>query len=122
MAGSPPINPPVARSSGIGTSPIGAEIRVELPFDGTGTGTVTLPSGAFGERITRVEVHLSDENSSQKTHGDAMRCRMEARPAAREPVTVTADGATLDQAVSGAAKKLERLLDSTFGRLDDPRR
>jgi len=78
--------------------------------------------GRFGERITRVEVHLSDENSSQKTHGDAMRCRMEARPAAREPVTVTADGATLDQAIGGAAKKLEKLLDSTFGRLDDPRR
>lgn len=77
--------------------------------------------GRFGERITRVEVHLSDENGSQKTHGDAMRCRMEARPAAREPVTVTADAATLDQAVRGATKKLERLLDSTFARLNDPR-
>lgn len=78
--------------------------------------------GRFGERITRIEVHLSDENSAQKTHGDAMRCRIEARPAARQPVTVTADGATLEQALIGAARKLERLLDTTFGRLDDPRR
>ncbi len=78
--------------------------------------------GRFGDRITRVEVHLSDENSSQKTHGDAMRCRMEARPAARKPVSVNADGATLEQAAIGAAKKLENLLDSTFGRLDAPRR
>jgi len=76
--------------------------------------------GQFGDRITRVEVHLSDENSSHKTHGDAMRCRMEARPAAREPVT--ADGATLDLVIKDAAGKLEKLLDSTFGRLDDPRR
>jgi hypothetical protein len=51
-----------------------------------------------------------------------MRCRMEARPAARDPVIATADGATLDQAVSSAARKLERLLYPTFGRLDDPRR
>jgi len=78
--------------------------------------------GRFGDRITRVEVHLSDENSSQKTHGDPMRCRLEARPAARDPVSVTADAATIDQAVSSAAKKLERVLDTTFGRIDDPRR
>jgi ribosome-associated translation inhibitor RaiA len=78
--------------------------------------------GRFGERITRVEVHLSDENSSQKTHGDAIRCRMEARPASRQPVVVTADAATMDQAIEDAAEKLEKLLDSTFGRLDDPRR
>jgi ribosome-associated translation inhibitor RaiA len=78
--------------------------------------------GRFGDRITRVEVHLSDENSSQKTHGDAMRCRMEARPASRQPVAVTADAATLDQAIDDAVEKLEKLLDSTFGRLDNPRR
>jgi ribosome-associated translation inhibitor RaiA len=78
--------------------------------------------GRFGERITRVEVHLSDENSSQKTHGDAMRCRMEARPAGRQPVIVTADAATMDQAIEQAAQKMEKLLDSTFDRLDDPRR
>jgi ribosome-associated translation inhibitor RaiA len=77
--------------------------------------------GRFGDRITRVEVHLTDENSSQKTHGDAMRCRLEARPASRQPVTVTADAATIEQAVASAAKKMERLLDGTFGRLDDPR-
>lgn len=77
--------------------------------------------GRFGDRITRVEVHLTDENGSQKAHGDAMRCRLEARPAGRQPVSVTADAATTGQAVAGAARKMERLLDGTFGRLDDPR-
>lgn len=77
--------------------------------------------GRFGERITRVEVHLSDENSSSKTHGDAMRCRLEARPTSHDPVIVTGDGATLEQAISSAAKKMVRVLDSTFGRLDNTR-
>lgn len=77
--------------------------------------------GRFGDRLTRVEVFLSDENSKHKTHGEPMRCRLEARPASRDPVLVSADGATLDQAISGAAKKMEKLLDSTFGRLDNPR-
>ncbi len=75
----------------------------------------------FAERLTRVEVHLSDENSRAKTHGDPMRCRLEARPAGQQPVVVTADGATIDQAVSVATKKLEKLLESAFGRLDDRR-
>ena len=78
--------------------------------------------GRFGDRITRVEAHLSDENGSQKSHGEAMRCRMEARPAGRQPVVVTADSAHLEQSISDAAAKLEKLLTNTFERLDDPRR
>jgi ribosome-associated translation inhibitor RaiA len=75
----------------------------------------------FGDRITRVEVHLSDENSAQKDHGEAIRCRIEARPAGLQPVAVTADATNVDQAVDEAAEKLKRLLDSTFGKLDNPR-
>ncbi|MCU0704193.1 MAG: HPF/RaiA family ribosome-associated protein [Fimbriiglobus sp.] len=77
--------------------------------------------GGFGSRLTRVEVHLSDENGPVKSHGEPMRCRLETRPASRQPVLVTADAATVEQAVAAAAKKMERLLDSTFGKLDDPR-
>lgn len=75
----------------------------------------------FENRITRTEVHLSDENSRHKSHGEPIRCRLEVRPASHQPVSVTADGANIDQAVSGALTKMEKLLDSTFGRLDDPR-
>jgi ribosome-associated translation inhibitor RaiA len=75
----------------------------------------------FSERITRAEVHLSDENSRAKSHGDPMRCRLEIRPASRDPMTVTGEGSTLDQAISAAVKKMVKLLDSTFGRLDDRR-
>ena len=69
--------------------------------------------------ITRVEVHLSNENSDKKAGYDAMRCMMEARLEGRQPIAVTHQAATLDQAVAGAADKLTRLIESTLGRLRD---
>jgi ribosome-associated translation inhibitor RaiA len=73
----------------------------------------------FSDHITRVEVHLSDENSDKKHGNDDMRCMMEARLEGRQPVAVTHHAQTLDQAVDGAADKLCRLIDSTLGRLRD---
>jgi ribosomal subunit interface protein len=64
----------------------------------------------FGERITRIEVHLSDENSGARGGPDDMRCRLEARLAGVDPMTVSHQAATVDQAVAGAADKLEKLL------------
>ncbi len=75
----------------------------------------------FSDRITRVEVHLSDENSDKKGGNDAMRCVMEARVEGRHPMAVTNQAATLDQAVNGAAGKLSRLIESTIGRINDQR-
>jgi len=74
--------------------------------------------GRFGDRITRVEVHLTDENGA-KSGDDDKRCVMEARLNGLRPITVTHRGATVDQAVSGAAHALERTIDSTLGRLHD---
>ena len=73
----------------------------------------------FSDHITRVEVHLSDENSEKKGGNDDMRCMMEARIEGRQPIAVTHQTANLDQAVDGAADKLTRLLESTIGRLRD---
>jgi len=75
----------------------------------------------FGERLTRVEVHLSDENGA-KTQGDDKKCVLEARPANMQPISVTHVAATVDQAVEGAAKKMRRHLDDTFGRIQDRER
>ena len=74
----------------------------------------------FSEHITRVEVHLSDENGG-KTGQKDQRCLLEARFEGRQPVAVTDQAATLEQAVQGAAHKLAHLLDSTLGRLYDHR-
>ncbi len=72
----------------------------------------------FSDRITRVEVHLSDENG-RKSGQDDKRCMIEARVAGRQPTAVTHQAATLDQAVDGAAEKLRRSLESTLARLAD---
>lgn len=77
--------------------------------------------GRFGDRITRVEVHLTDENSRSKSGDNDKRCVMEARLAGLQPITVSDDGSTLDLALNGAADKLEKTLKRTLGRLDDPK-
>jgi ribosome-associated translation inhibitor RaiA len=77
--------------------------------------------GRFGDRITRVEVHLSDESSSAKSRDDDKRCVMEARLAGLQPISVSHQGASVEQALDGAADKLERMLDRTLGRRDDPK-
>jgi ribosome-associated translation inhibitor RaiA len=72
----------------------------------------------FSDQITRVEVHLGDENAD-KSGGADKRCMLEARPAGQQPVAVTHHAATLDQACNGAAHKLQHLLESKFGRQDE---
>jgi ribosome-associated translation inhibitor RaiA len=71
----------------------------------------------FSDQITRVEIHLSDENSDKKSGSDDKRCRLEARLAGHRPIAVSHQAATLELAVDGAAEKLKRSLDSTVGRL-----
>jgi ribosome-associated translation inhibitor RaiA len=73
------------------------------------------------DQITRVEVHLSDENAQKSGPGDK-RCVMEARLEGRQPVAVTHDAATLAQAIDGAAEKLSHLIQNTLERLRDQRR
>jgi ribosome-associated translation inhibitor RaiA len=71
----------------------------------------------FGSQITRVEVHLSDENSDKKFGAEDKRCLLEARLAGLQPISVSDQAATLEQAVEGAVEKLKHSLDSTLGRL-----
>ncbi|HEX5043693.1 MAG TPA: HPF/RaiA family ribosome-associated protein [Candidatus Polarisedimenticolaceae bacterium] len=72
----------------------------------------------FKDQITRVEVHLSDENGA-KGGGDDKRCKMEARLKGRQPVAIMDDAASLSRAIDSAAGKLARLIESTLGRLRD---
>lgn len=72
----------------------------------------------FNDHITRVEVHLSDENSG-KTGGNDKRCLMEARLSAHQPIAVSHHAGSLNEAFSGAAEKLKRSLESILGRLKD---
>ncbi len=82
------------------------------------SGTVEHALRRFSAHVTRVEVHLSDENADKSSEHDK-RCLMEARLEGRPPIAVTHQAATLGQAVDGAAEKLTRMIDTTLGRLRD---
>ena len=62
------------------------------------SGVVESALSRFGDHITRVEVHLSDESSHKRGHNDK-RCMMEARLEGHQPSALTHQAATLDQAV-----------------------
>jgi len=74
----------------------------------------------FSDRLTRVEVHLGDENAGKSGTADK-RCMLEARPAGQQPVAVTHFDASVSEALTGALRKLGNLLESKFGRIDDRR-
>ena len=69
----------------------------------------------FSDRVTRVEVHLSDVNSD-KGGQDDKRCMMEVRLEGRQPTAVTHEATTLEQAVAGAVGKLKRSVEHTLDR------
>jgi ribosome-associated translation inhibitor RaiA len=68
----------------------------------------------FEDRLTRVEVHLSDVNGPRS--GADMRCSIEARPAGLDPIAASDEAATVDQEVDGAADKLVTAIERTFGK------
>ncbi len=70
----------------------------------------------FSEHITRLEVHLSDENGSKNGLEDK-RCMIEARLEGKQPIAVSNVGDTYDNAVDGAIKKLKSSLETITGRL-----
>jgi len=106
--------------------PMKIQVNTDVHIEGTEAlaahvrSTLKQALANFSERVTRVEVHLSDENGGKSGPQDH-RCMLEARLEGRQPLAVTDQAATLDQAVQGAAQKLTRLLDKTLGRLHDHR-
>ena len=73
--------------------------------------------GRFGTQITRVEVHLSDEDSGAKSGIADKRCLLEVRLAGQQPISVTDQADHVEAAVAGAAHKMVSLLDSELGKL-----
>ncbi len=71
----------------------------------------------FSKHVTRVEVHISDENSDKGGMNDK-RCLMEARLEGRQPIAVTHQAESLNLAVQGAIDKLKNVIESTLDRLN----
>ena len=70
----------------------------------------------FKEHITRLEVHLSDENGGKSGPNDK-RCVLEARIENRQPIAVTADADTHDKSIKAASTKLKHALETIVGKL-----
>ncbi|MDP2745562.1 HPF/RaiA family ribosome-associated protein [Pseudomonas sp.] len=64
----------------------------------------------FEDHLTRVEVHLRDENA-HKAGGNDKRCLIEARPKGRDPISVSHNADHLEQAIEGAINKLTTVLE-----------
>jgi ribosome-associated translation inhibitor RaiA len=79
------------------------------------TSEVTRALAHHSAQIMRLEVHLADENG-HKLGPDDKRCVLEARLVGRPALAVTQHATTLYLAVSGAADKLNRLIESSLGR------
>ncbi len=87
-------------------------------FDAHVTGLISEELSTFSKHITRVEVHLSDENSHKEGQDDK-RCMLEARIKGKKPIAVINHADNHDQSLSGAIDKLKASLDTIFGRLMD---
>ncbi len=90
----------------------GEEFREKL------TSMISKKLSRFDKYITRLEVHLSDENSAKSGPNDK-RCLIEARMEGRQPVAVTDQAESYIEAAAGAAGKIKAALNSMIGRMKD---
>ncbi|HVM22366.1 MAG TPA: HPF/RaiA family ribosome-associated protein [Sphingomicrobium sp.] len=69
----------------------------------------------ISDRLTRVEVHVSDVDGP-RNGGDDMRCAIEIRPNGMRPITATDQAATVETAIGSAADKVLKAFDRQVGK------
>ncbi len=70
----------------------------------------------FAEHVTRVEIHLSDENG-EKGGDDDKRCLIETKLKGKSPVAVKNTASNVDDAISGAIDKLSKVLETSIDKM-----
>ena len=70
----------------------------------------------YSTHITRLEVHIADENGTKEGKND-QRCMIEARLEGLQPIAVTNHADSIEQAIKGATDKLKSSLETVLGRL-----
>ena len=70
----------------------------------------------FETHITRIEVHLKDENG-KKDGFNNISCLFEARLEGRQPIAITNQADTIDLAVTGAIDKIKTAIESILGKI-----
>ena len=69
----------------------------------------------FEEYITRVEVHLKDENGKKEGVNDKT-CVLEARLKGKQPIAVTSQADSIEKAVSEAIDKMKAAITTVIGK------
>jgi ribosome-associated translation inhibitor RaiA len=73
--------------------------------------TISDELSRFSDYITRIEVHLADENG-KKEGGNDKRCMIEARLKNKQPIAVTSHASAVEKAVNEALSKLKSAIAS----------
>ncbi|MCS3729909.1 hypothetical protein [Bradyrhizobium betae] len=69
----------------------------------------------YGDRLRRIDVHLSDAAGRKSGHDDKS-CMIEARRDGCEPIVVTHLDSTMEKAIHGAIHDLKRSVQSALGK------
>jgi ribosomal subunit interface protein len=72
----------------------------------------------FADKITRIEVHLSDKNA-QKAGKDDIQCKIEARIKGLQPILAIGKSNTKEKALNDAIDKMKAALDKVIGKMKD---
>ncbi len=70
---------------------------------------ITEELSRFSDKITRIELHLSDENAAKEGVND-IKCLLEARLNNKQPIVVTNQANSIEKAFSDALAKLKSTL------------
>jgi ribosomal subunit interface protein len=70
----------------------------------------------FVDKITRIEVHLSDQNAD-KGGIDDIQCKIEARVEGMQPVMVVSKSGSKEKAFDDAIDKMKAKLDTIIGKM-----
>lgn len=74
--------------------------------------------GRFEQRLSRIEVHVGDNDGTRREGPAGIEATIEARPYNGQPLTASDRAATAEDAIGSALQKLVSRLDATFGKSD----
>jgi len=93
-------------------------LTIHSEYEAQITAQLTKDLERFTGHITRVEVHLSDENGSKSGINDK-KCLLEARFEGKPPIVTSDLGNTYDLALKGATEKLKHALTTVVSKLKE---
>ena len=93
-------------------------LTIHSEYEAQITAQLTKDLERFTGHITRVEVHLSDENGNKSGINDK-KCLLEARFEGKPPIVTSDLGNTYDLALKGATEKLKHALTTVVSKLKE---